>query len=355
MKKSFRGNHFTAQTFGTAKMMFLLLSLIFFSLHIQAQDDKPTRTGKINIPADYQPREIADIFSKGAVTYADMQDRAKHFKYIPGEIVIAVELDMPKTSIRSKFKELLWQQELGGLPVTAEKMILAHELHSGRTIVVGLFRLAAVTDVFQTIKTLESRQNVLWSSPNFYVEGDPRDYTPNDTRYAEQYHHPLMKNNLAWDITKGSANVVVAVTDDGVETPHADLSANIWTNTGEIAGDGIDNDNNGYIDDVKGWDFDNNNNNPDPNVTSDNHGTHVAGIVAARMDNETGVSGVAGLSKVMALQFYGSGGSAWTAALVAESFAYAADNGAKILNTSYNIDGFAADPVFIAGAQYVLN
>src|SRR5690606_25670724 len=117
-------------------------------------------------------------------------------------------------------------------------------------------------------------------------------------------------------------------TDDGVETTHADLSANIWINTGEIPGDGIDNDNNGYIDDVKGWDFDNNNNNPDPNVSSDDHGTHVGGIVAARMDNSIGVSGVAGLSKVMALQFYGSGGSAWTASLVAESFAYAVDNGA---------------------------
>ncbi|HCF64334.1 MAG TPA: peptidase S8, partial [Chitinophagaceae bacterium] len=71
-------------------------------------------------------------------------------------------------------------------------------------------------------------------------------------------------------------------TDDGVAITHPDLAENIWVNTGEIAGDGIDNDNNGYIDDVNGWDFSFNNNNPNPNVNGDSHGTHVGGIIAAR-------------------------------------------------------------------------
>lgn len=355
MKKSFRGNPLLTKISASARILSLVICCCIATVQLHAQDDKPTRTGKINISPDFQPKEISNIFTRGAVTYSDMRERAKYFKYNTGEIVVATQFAITKREARSRFTELSWQGLFGGVQAIPEKLILAHELQAGQTIVLALFRLPAGTDVFQIIKSLESKEKVLWSSPNFYVEGDPRDYTPNDPRYSEQYHHPLMKNNLAWDITKGSANVVVAVTDDGAETTHADLSANIWTNSGEIAGDGIDNDNNGYIDDVKGWDFDNNNNNPDPNVTSDNHGTHVAGIVAARMDNATGVTGVAGLSKVMPLQFYGSGGAAWTAALVAESFAYAVDNGAKILNTSYNIDGFSNDPVFIAGAQYVLD
>src|SRR5690606_8208933 len=117
-----------------------------------------------------------------------------------------------------------------------------------------------------------------------------------------------------------------------------------------IPGDGIDNDGNGYIDDVYGWDFSFNNNNPDPNHSDDSHGTHVGGIVAARIDNFTGVAGVAGLSRVMPIQFYGTGGASWTSTLIATSFAYAVSNGAKILNCSYNVDGFATSPVFIAGA-----
>ena len=340
--------------FAPGLLTFILL-LFASMLNINAQDHKPTRAGKILIPENYQPKEIADIFAKGAVTYDDMKDRAKHFKFLPGQLVVATRLDVQKKEVRARLKEISWSSVLGNDQLKVNRLVLAHELSSGPTVAIIVFDLPAGLDVFQAMKNLEREERVLWSSPNFYVEGDPRDYTPNDPRYNEQYHHPLMKNNLAWDITKGSANVVVAVTDDGVETTHLDLSANIWTNPGEIPGDGIDNDNNGYIDDVKGWDFDNNNNNPDPNVSSDDHGTHVAGIVAARMDNSTGVSGVAGMSKVMALQFYGTGGSSWTAALVAESFAYAVDNGAKILNTSYNIDGFSSDPVFIAGAQYVLD
>ena len=102
---------------------------------------------------------------------------------------------------------------------------------------------------------LDGQADVLWSSPNFYFEGDPREIIPNDPSYGSQYHHPLMKNNLAWDITFGNPNIIIGITDDGVSTTHTDLAPNIWINTDEIAGNGIDDDANGYIDDVQGWDF----------------------------------------------------------------------------------------------------
>ncbi|MBX2939779.1 MAG: S8 family serine peptidase [Ferruginibacter sp.] len=335
----------------------LFFLMMGFSMMLQAQNNNaPTWSGKgVSIPEGYQPREIKDIFARNAVTFEDMREQARYFPYIPGELVVAVELSMNKSAARQYLKNASWNKIFGSMEVEQKSVVLVHELKNGTTVALVHFNLPLIADVMETVKRLENTPGVLWSAPNFYIEGDPRDYTPNDPRYAEQYHHVTMKNNQAWDITKGSPNVVVAVTDDGVAITHPDLAENIWVNTGEIPGDGIDNDNNGFIDDVNGWDFSFNNNNPNPNTTGDSHGTHVGGIIAARMDNNIGVSGVAGFSKVMPIQFYGSGGAPWTATMVSASFAYAVDNGAQIINTSYNVDGFATNPVFLAGAQYVLD
>jgi hypothetical protein len=164
-----------------------------------------------------------------------------------------------------------------------------------------------------------------------------------------------MKNNLAWDTTLGDPGIVIAVTDDGFELAHSGLNANYWTNPGEVTGDSIDNDGNGYVDDVNGWDFTYNDNNPAPAGT-DTHGIHVAGIAAARTNNAIGVAGTAGASRIMAIRFYDSAnGGLWTSAVVAASFNYAVNNGAKIINTSYNIDGFVSDPTVNAAFQYLYN
>jgi hypothetical protein len=146
--------------------------------------------------------------------------------------------------------------------------------------------------------------------------------------------------------------VVIAITDDGVSLSHPDLSANIWGNDDEIANNGIDDDGNGFIDDVNGWDFASNDRDPSP-VAGFSHGTHVAGIAAARVNNSVGVAGTAGDATIMPIRFYGSG--SWTSTVVANSFRYAVDNGAKILSDSYNIDGFVGDLVYASAVQYVYN
>ncbi len=114
----------------------------------------------------------------------------------------------------------------------------------------------------------------------------------------------------AWDITTGSSDVVIAIIDTGIDYNHIDLSANIWTNPGEIAGDGIDNDGNGFVDDVHGWDFANDDGNP---LDDHGHGTHVAGTIGAVGGNATGVTGVNWNVKMMAMKFLDGGGSGSTA------------------------------------------
>lgn len=104
----------------------------------------------------------------------------------------------------------------------------------------------------------------------------------------------------AWDLTTGSSSVVVAVIDSGIDYNHPDLAANIWTNPGESAGDSIDNDGNGFVDDVHGWDFANNDADP---LDVDKHGTHVAGTIGAVGNNGVGVVGVNWNVSLMALKF----------------------------------------------------
>lgn len=225
----------------------------------------------------------------------------------------------------------------------------------GSLVVVALRPGANVT---QTMAELQKLAIVDWVQPNYiYDDIDPREFLPNDPSYASQYHHPLMKNNLAWDTTLGSAAIKVGVTDDGVMLNHPDLSANIWVNPGEIAANGIDDDSNGYVDDVNGWDFTNSttlgtgDSNPLPATSSGDHGTHVAGIVAGRTNNAVGISGTAGGSTIVPLRFYGTG--SWTSTVISNTYRYGADNGCQIITTSYNVDGFANDNVFAAALQYM--
>jgi subtilisin family serine protease len=216
-------------------------------------------------------------------------------------------------------------------------------------------KLASGADPKSLAQQFASLPGVKWAQPNFiYDDIDPRDYTPNDPLYSSQYHHPLMKNNLAWDTTLGISSIKIGVTDDGVLLNHPDLAANIWVNPGEIPGNGIDDDGNGRIDDVNGWDAGVNDNDPNPTIAGNDHGTHVAGIFSARTNNAVGVAGTAGGSTIVPIRFYGSGVT-WTSTVVANAYQYAVQSGCHIVNTSYNVDGFSSDSIFAAGLQFMYN
>ena len=133
----------------------------------------------------------------------------------------------------------------------------------------------------------------------------------------------------AWRQVTGS-DTIVAIVDSGVDVSHRDLAPNIWTNAGEVAGNGVDDDHNGFVDDINGYDFVDRDGNP---ADQNGHGTHVAGIVGARGDNGLGGSGVAQRVRMMAVRVLDAN-AAGTTDNVAKGIRYAVDNGARIVNLS---------------------
>jgi len=200
------------------------------------------------------------------------------------------------------------------------------------------------------VNEIKNNSNLLWIEQDIMAIGDARETIPNDQFFEKQYHHKLLNSVEAWEINPGDQSIIVAVTDDGFQLDHNDLK-NVWArNENEIPDNGIDDDQNGYIDDSIGWDFSNNDNDPSSSYSYGAHGTHVAGIIAAEKDNSIGVVGMFNGAKVMPLKFYGKG--SWTASVVLESYKYAADNGARVISTSYNIDGMAGNKIYQEALNY---
>lgn len=199
-------------------------------------------------------------------------------------------------------------------------------------------------DPYQIIPILKQDNNIEWAEPKFVYE---LSYIPNDPEYSIQWHLAKVKAAEAWDISKGDTSVVIGIVDTGVDWDHPDLAANIWQNWSEIPNNGIDDDNNGYIDDIRGWDFGGLIGIPDNNPMEDrpDHGTHVAGIASAVTDNGVGVAGLGFNCRIMPVKVsrddnrnpsnqpfivYGF-----------EGIAYAAENGAKVINCSWGGGGYS--------------
>jgi subtilisin family serine protease len=166
---------------------------------------------------------------------------------------------------------------------------------------------------------------------------------PNDPDFGQQWslHNtgPIASGFLpdadidapeAWNIFTGNGNTVIAIVDTGVDYTHPDLAANIWTNPNEIAGNSLDDDNNGFVDDIRGYDFYNNDNDP---YDDHSHGTHAAGIAAAVGNNGIGISGVNWNAQIMPVKIL-SGSGTGSIYELEKGLYYAADNGANIINMS---------------------
>ena len=169
-----------------------------------------------------------------------------------------------------------------------------------------------------------------------------------DPLFAQQWGMNDIGVMDGWKSTKGSEDLVVAVIDTGVDYTHEDLLPNLWRNVKEIPNNGIDDDGNGYIDDMIGWDFVSNDNKPydlamEPleilfKGGNPGHGTHCAGNVAARADNGIGIAGVAPNVKIMSLRFISEKGQGTTADAI-RAIEYAVNNGAKNMSNSWGSEG----------------
>jgi subtilisin family serine protease len=178
--------------------------------------------------------------------------------------------------------------------------------------------------------------------PNDPIFGTKQYYHVNSGNFTETPSHAPVVNadmdtDLAWDITTGSTSVVLGVFDSGLDFTNAEFTNRLWINAGEIPNNNIDDDNNGYIDDINGWDFVNNDN----NATDDHsHGSNVTGIAAATGNNNYGMAGVDWNCKIMTLKVLASDNSGYYSDW-SESLYYAADNGIHVGNLSLSGSSFS--------------
>jgi len=259
--------------------------------------------------------------------------------YVPGEILVKYR-SSANIAVESDFQSLHGLAPKKKLPAI------------GATV----YKLPQGMDVQAAQTLLKDDPRVAYAEPNYYARPTAN---PNDPSFPVQWGlnntgqavlgvtgvpDADINGPEAWNLNTGHNNLVIAVIDTGVDILHPDIRPNLWVNTGELAGfasidtwqpNGVDDDGNGYVDDIVGWDFFFNVNNPNDEVSG--HGTHVAGIAAARGNNGTGVTGVSWEARIMALasQDYADGGLPISA--VAEALIYAESKGAHVINLSLGL------------------
>jgi subtilisin family serine protease len=305
------------------------------------------------------------------------------YKYLPDQVVVKLA---GKTSDVYSVNVLARRISLAkGVKDAVKPLVDVQKLKSvERAKSIGLDRIyivqvAPMGDVRQLCEEFNMDPEVEWAEPVYII---PQHAVPNDPKYVSQYHLPQIMMPGAWDVVKGDSSVVIAIIDSGVDYLHKDLKDQIWINPGEdIDGDGlftaadsngIDDDGNGYIDDVVGWDWvtgvSDTSETPDPDsappwedgevpdndpMDVNGHGTHCAGLAAATTNNGDGVASVSWGCKIMPLRIgwttysgNGYGLSTW----MSQAFIYAGDNGAKVANLSYG-----NSQTVLEGARYAFD
>ncbi|MDP2683924.1 MAG: S8 family serine peptidase [bacterium] len=225
-------------------------------------------------------------------------------------------------------------------------------------------------DIHQVINDFENQPQIDFVVPN---NSYSIAMTPNDTFYSSQWYLSKIGAQTAWDTTLGSSDVIIAVLDTGVDIDHPDLANNIWINSDEVASNGIDDDNNGFIDDRYGWDFVDEVADPNPKydlgwtAAGIHHGTVIAGAAAALGNNSQGIIGVASNVRIMSIRVLDGLGVGDTRD-VYEGIIYAMNNGADfinlsfvgdnsdaLLNTGINLAWEAGVPIFAAAGNNNIN
>lgn len=329
----------------------VLLLLAFIPLNAYAAPDtQPTIEKTKKLPSqkakksssDFKPKLVTEQSDKQAIVptgerkehHASFRPRpakeAASEKYASDRLIVKFKNNIKDSSINPLIIKL-------GLKKTKDLPLINAQV----------MQITGKSSVEQAIQQLKSSGLVEYAEPDYKVNPT---MIPNDPLFGELWglHNTGQWNGTpdvdinapeAWDITLGSSDVVVAVIDTGIDINHPELAGSIWINPGEIPGDSIDNDGNGYVDDINGWDFWNGDNTVFDPYDGDDHGTHVAGTIAAATNNAIGIAGIAPNVKIMPLKFLGPWGGYTSDAILAIS--YAKDKGVKISNNSWGGDGYS--------------
>ena len=245
-----------------------------------------------------------------------------------------------------KAGEILVKFREGALQTDVQSVLAAHGLSViGEIPKLGIAQVAVpVGRELETIKTLEASPLIEYAELDYIAQGC--DVTPDDIYYPLQWNMLDIQAHKAWQATTG-ISITIAILDTGVDLYHPDLNAKIWSNPGEIPDNGLDDDENGYIDDVHGWDFvDKGDNDPQDD---NGHGTHVAGIAAAETNNDVGVAGVSWGAVIMPVKVLNSENKGYHSDII-KGLIYAADNGARIINMSFASE--VEDPALKEAIEY---
>jgi len=217
-------------------------------------------------------------------------------------------------------------------------------------LVPGLVRVDTDMSVADALATLGERGDALQYVEPIYIV-HTLETTPNDPMYNQLYGMEQIRAPLAWDEHTGDQDFTIAIIDTGFNYNHQDLTANAWSNPGEIAGNGQDDDGNGYVDDIHGYDFINNDNDPNDD---NGHGSHCGGTIGGVGNNGIGVAGVNWHCRLAGVKFLSAGGSGSLDDAVS-AMQYVAATGLKVSNNSWGGGGFSQamfDAIQNAGDDY---
>ncbi len=246
--------------------------------------------------------------------------------YISGRVIFKIQKNFNKNSAFTEIsngKIDLGKIEIKKLSETKEKNLS----------LIFILKYSKPLDAVFVAKYISKFKFIKWAEPDYI--GKLAGYVPNDPNYSEQWYLPKIGMEDAWDVIRPNGNVTVAVIDNGLNFGHPEFNGKIWTNPNETPDDGIDNDNNGYVDDLHGWDFGMNDNNPEHDGTS-YHGSQVAGLIGAATDNNVGIASVGYNVKIMPLKITDT--QSFTEVIMSagyQAMIYAADNGADVINCSW--------------------
>ena len=243
-------------------------------------------------------------------------------KHVPGEVLV-------------KFKKFVAAEEKARGHAEADAEVLLEVPDLG----VQKVRSRRGESAGVLIKRYRKNPHVEYAEPNWILRAS---LIPNDPRFPELHglHNVGQAGGIpdadvdapeAWDLEIGSPDVIVAVIDSGVDYTHEDLKGRIWRNPGEVPGNGLDDDGNGFPDDVLGWDFVHNDNDP---MDDYGHGTHAAGTAAAEGDNGLGIAGAAWRATILPLKFLNAEGEGSTDAAI-RAILYASARGARVSGNSW--------------------